>query len=585
MSPHAEAELAARIAAQRARIARLEQRLWDEMPSTAVLEFYQAAYRELEALIDRQEHDLRHHFVIAIPVADNPRQLESCLDSLLTLCRVFGYGGMRDGRFARVSVLLADDSADPVASAQIRELAGAFTAQGLATQWFGSGEQRALLQRLAGIDLGGVVGTHSAAAFGHKGQGMMRNIAYLRLAQWRAELPDERLLFYTIDADQVFEVEVPTPDGPRALCALNHLAEIDRLFGRQAIDVLSGKVVGDPPVSPAVMAGNFLDDVIALLRALAAAAPDAPYRQPGAAGAGSDAAYHDMAELFGLQSGGDSHAYRCGLPGEPGNAACLDEFSRRLNGFFHGRHPTRSTWYRHQAVADSVQPARTVYTGNYVFSPAALGWFIPFAPLRLRMSGPTMGRLLRAALGGRFVSANLPMLHRRTLATTGASEFRPGVVVDRHAVDLGDEFERQFYGDVMLFAVERLTGQGLPAQQPAEAAIAAALEAVCGEMTEKYLARARRTAARLAELERLLHDPAQWWNRDPRHAAAVGRCAAFAENLAHNFTGDAPGLARIADAQRRADWLARQRAAIATLPGQRRAWRQALRRLDGSGAP
>jgi hypothetical protein len=59
-------------------------------------------------------------------------------------------------------------------------------------------------------------------------------------------------------------------------------------------------------------------------------------------------------------------------------------------------------------------------------------------------------------------SANLPMLHTRTLDATGEAEFRPGVVTHADSIDLTDEFERQFVGDVMLFTVERLTAQDFP---------------------------------------------------------------------------------------------------------------------------
>lgn len=121
----------------------------------------------------------------------------------------------------------------------------------------------------------------------------------------------------------------------------------------------------------------------------------------------------------------DVYRYRCKQSGAPSNAVCFDDFARHLNRFFHGEHPTRITWYQHQSTRESVQPARKVYTGNYVFRPRALNWFIPFAPLRLRMSGPTLGRLMKAELGDKFISANLPMLHTRTLDATGEAEFRP----------------------------------------------------------------------------------------------------------------------------------------------------------------
>jgi len=49
----------------------------------------------------------------------------------------------------------------------------------------------------------------------------------------------------------------------------------------------------------------------------------------------------------------------------------------------------------------------------------------PVRHLRLRMSGPTAGRLIQAEIGDRFASANLPMLHRRTAADDVQDEFRP----------------------------------------------------------------------------------------------------------------------------------------------------------------
>ena len=380
----------------------------------------------LESLIARRGDDRRHSFVLVIPVADSPAQLRRCLASLLELCRAFGYGGMQDGYFRKIAVILADDTQDADLVAENRTLAREFDAQGLAIRYFGLTEQLALMDSLAGIDLGSIVGAAPRDAFGHKGQAMMRNIAYLELAKLKET--DSPLLFYTLDADQQFKVKVDTADGDGNVCAVNFFAQLDAIFSATDADVLTGKVVGDPPVSPAVMAGNFLDDVAGFLHEMAASDPALPYRPNAANTQEADAAYHDMAGLFGFDNPSDAYRYRCALAGEPSNAACFGDFARRLKSFFHGEHPTRITWYRHQPAPDSVQAARTVYTGNYVFRPRALNWFIPFAPLRLRMSGPTLGRLMKAELGDQFISANLPMLHTRTLDDTGEAEFRPGVV-------------------------------------------------------------------------------------------------------------------------------------------------------------
>jgi hypothetical protein len=599
--------LSEQVAAQQGVVARFEAALWDGGFNENLLASYQSAWRRLEALVEKQGEDRRHHFVIAIPVADSPIHLRDCLASLLELCRAYAYGGMRDGRWRKVSVLLADDSSDPDCIAQNRAIAAEFDAAGLTTEYFGLAEQRALMDKLTALDLAPIVGRHSRDAFHHKGQAMMRNIAYLRLAEMQAEMPEQRLLFYTIDADQEFRVKVATPEGGRDVLAVNFLYHLDAIFSGSDAQVLTGKVVGDPPVSPAVMAGNFLEDVIGFLQEMAARESHQTYPQPGIAG-GGDAAYHDMADLFGFKQAAEAYRYRCALPGEPDNAACFADFSTRLNRFFHGEHPTRVTWYGHADVMQSVQPARTVYTGNYVFRPDALGWFIPYAPLRLRMSGPTMGRLLQAEIGPRFVSANVPMLHKRTLEATGQSEFRPGVLDSAESlrfsayesgvprtgataspaiapvIDLCGEFERQFHGDVMLFSMQRLTALGYPGTALAADVVHETLTAMQSEMREKYRGKQQAILQRLDLLKTLLHDAANWWNRTPDLANAVANFEAFVGNIEHNFGPTSPCYARIDAPERRDDWRTRQLAAIIGLHANRQIWAAALAMLQAPSA-
>ncbi|MDP2832801.1 MAG: hypothetical protein Q8Q28_05810 [Pseudomonadota bacterium] len=582
--PKPDRLLEAWIADQRGAIAELESALWGGGLNEALLAPYQAAFRELEQRIAACGEDPRHHFVIAIPVADSPLHLKNCLNSLLELCRTYGYGGQVDGRWRKVSVLLADDSSDAACIEQHREIAHEFDQSGLTTHYFGLDEQLALLDRLvssAGAFAGppalpGIVGIHRREAFGHKGQAMMRNIAYLKLAEMFTGT--EALLFYSIDADQEFKVKVATAEGGRDVCAVNFLYRLDEIFTHTNARILTGKVVGDPPVSPAVMAGNFMEDVIGFLREMAAGEPGQAYRQPSASG-GGDAAYHDMADLFGFQQAGDAYRYRCPLPSEPDNATCFAEFSRRLNSFFHGEHPTRITWFEYQDALASVQPARTIYTGNYVFRPEALSWFIPFAPLRLRMSGPTMGRLLKAEMGERFVSANLPMLHKRTVEATGSSEFRPGIVSEQARIDLCGEFERQFHGDVMLFSMQRLTALGYPARPLPTSVVAEILESVRGEMREKYRVKQQTILERLDLLTSLLEAPANWWNQAEELAEALANFRSFVGNIAHNFGTTSPCYARIDAPGNWENWRDRQIAAIQGFHRDRQAWNEALAQL------
>ena len=68
------------------------------------------------------------------------------------------------------------------------------------------------------------------------------------------------------------------------------------------------------------------------------------------------------------------------------------------------------------------------------------------------------------------------MLHSRTIEQTGQSEFRPGIERGHDRIDLSGEYERQFYGDVMLFSIEDLIEQGFPHQVPGQRRIAEAVE-------------------------------------------------------------------------------------------------------------
>ena len=567
------------IAAQTAAIKRFETALWQGGFNESLLPSYQSAWRRLETLIAARGDDRRCRFILVIPVADSPVQLRACLASLLDLCNLYGYGGQQDGRWRRLEVMIADDSREPGCIAAHQAIARELDAQGIGTIYFGLEEQGALMAALPEpAALSHIVGSASKQVFGHKGQAIMRNLAWLKLAQMQAT--DQPPLIYTLDADQTFKVKVATADGGREVYALNFFAQLDAIFSATDAEVLTGKVVGDPPVSPAVMAGNFLDDVNRFLHEMAGCDPQAAYPQPALSTQGSgEAAYHDMANLFGFQQADAAYRYRCPLDGAPSNADCFDDFSRRLKRFFHGEHPTRVTWYRHADLMQGVQPARTVYAGNYVFRASALNWFIPFAPLRLRMSGPTLGRLMKAELGGRFVSANLPMLHTRTVDSLGQSEFRPGVVTERERIDLCDEYERQFHGDVMLFSIERLAEQGYPQQPVAPEQIAATLDSVQADMLAQYHAKRRSTADRLAQMQVLLNAPNAWWNHSEVLAGARINFQTFADNLAHNFGTDSPCHARIDASANRAAWRQRQLDAIASYHADRRAWNEALAAL------
>lgn len=87
--------------------------MWDGEFNAALLPSHQSAWRRLDALIAARGDDRRHHFVLIIPVADSPAQLRRCLTSLFEICRAYGYGGMHEGVFLKLTVMLADDTQAP----------------------------------------------------------------------------------------------------------------------------------------------------------------------------------------------------------------------------------------------------------------------------------------------------------------------------------------------------------------------------------------------------------------------------------------------------------------------------------------
>jgi len=83
-----------------------------------------------------------------------------------------------------------------------------------------------------------------------------------------------------------------------------------------------------------------------------------PHPKPG------DAAYHDMARLFGFDNQPATFDYPCRLQGAHDHGACLTDFAQRLNAFFFGEHLTRKTWFDYGSGFAQLSPARTIYPGT-----------------------------------------------------------------------------------------------------------------------------------------------------------------------------------------------------------------------------
>lgn len=539
-----------------------------------LLASYQALFREQEALIRQRGKDDRHHFILAIPVADRPPHLRACLESIVQVCTLFDYGGHASGGWDRIQVIVSEDSRDEANIRRHIELVEEYRQKGLQVVHFGLAEQYELLHALPPPTrerLGKLLTTQPKERFYLKGQAANRNLSYLKFLQ----LAENRrnTLYYLVDSDQSLCLNRQTATGEEIVHALPYFHVIDRIFRATDTLMLTGKMVGDPPVSPAVMAANFLDDVAAFFARLATLAARAACAFHGAQGPlAGDAAYHDHARLFGFENQPATFPYACRLAGDHDHGACLADFAQRLDAFFFGEHLTRKTWFGYGHGFAELSPARTVYPGNYVVNHAGLKYLIPFGHLRLRMSGPTAGRLIAAEIGARFASANLPNLHRRTTEAGLADDFRPGVEVGGTSVDLSDEFERQFFGDLMLFASEQLVKRADVTQPFARDAV----EAAVGEKEAELLALYRQKHDAIVERSRQLNDlvfnAGHWWLNAPELADALQQVRAFIDNIERNFGEHALAWRQIQSAEHRAQRKRQIVEALMNYRAERNAW-------------
>jgi len=186
----------------------LEKALWSgEADFHPLLATYQSLFREQEALIAQrckqdQTPDDRHHFVLAIPVADRPPHLRACLESIYQVCALYDYGGHASGVWDKIQVVVAEDSRDEANVRRHQALVDEYRQKGLQVVHYGLDEQYDLLHALPPPQrerLGNLLTTQPKERFYLKGQAANRNLCYLKFLQLTQDR--DRTLYYLVDSD------------------------------------------------------------------------------------------------------------------------------------------------------------------------------------------------------------------------------------------------------------------------------------------------------------------------------------------------------------------------------------------------
>ncbi len=170
------------------------------------------------------------------------------------------------------------------------------------------------------------------------------------------------------------------------------------------------------------------------------------------------------------------------------------------------------------------------------------------------------------------------MLHKRTVREQGSRNSGPGIDRFRERVDLSGEFERQFFGDVMLFSMEQLTAAGFPQKTPTRGEVESIVTAVEGEMYQKYLIKREQIGLKLKQLKTRLDDNSGWWNHHSELTKSKEAFSHFIDNIKNNFNAASKGYQLIAPGIHKEKRLAAICWSILLYNDDRVAWRRALER-------
>jgi len=130
------------------------------------------------------------------------------------------------------------------------------------------------------------------------------------------------------------------------------------------------------------------------------------------------------------------------------------------------------------------------------------------------------------------------------------------VEADEARVDVSNEFERQFFGDLMLFSTEALVKRADVTRPFARDVIEAVIAQKEAELLALYQQKHDAIVDKNRQLNALVFGAGHWWlhagEHSPALAHALRQVRAFIDNIDRNFGDHAPAWRQIQSAEHRA---------------------------------
>ena len=166
------------------------------------------------------------------------------------------------------------------------------------------------------------------------------------------------------------------------------------------------------------------------------------------------------------------------------------------------------------------------------------------------------------------------MHHGRTSSGDLEQDFRPGVEVYGERIDLSDEFERQFFGDLMLFSTIELLKHTDVNRPFEEAAVTSALEKTEQELLALYHDKHLRVMDKAVVLHRLVFESGHWWVSNDANTDALKHVRQFIDNMLSNFGPESTAYKQINSEAHRERRKAQMSEALMAYRRERDAWDQ-----------